>query len=100
MNNTLMYLAYGLGGSALVAGSFVVATALTGTPMNTMKGVGGLFPLEPSAVVTIPTGPPEVELQLEGDTRSEEQIFDAARSPLTAFILEDPFSAQELATLE
>lgn len=100
MNNSLMYVAYGLGGTTLVAGSFFLATALSGTPMNAMKGVGGLFPPEPSAVVTPETKVPEVEEQLEGDTRSDEQVFDAARSPLTAFTLEDPFSTQELSTLE
>ncbi len=100
MNNTLMYLAYSLGGTTLVAGSFFLATALSGTPMNAMRGVGGLFRPEPSAEVTPETAPPEVEEQLEGDTRSDDQIFDAARSPLTAFTLQDPFSTQELSTLE
>jgi len=100
MNNTLMYLAYGLGGTTLVAGSFFLAIALSGTPMNAMKGVGGLFPPKPTADVTPQTAPLEVEQQLEGDTRSVDQIFDAARSPLTAFSLQDPFSTQELSTLE
>jgi hypothetical protein len=100
MSNTLKYVAYALGGTTLVAGSFFLATALSGTPLNAMKGVGGLFPPEPSAVVTTPAGPREIEEQLEGDTRSDEQIFDAARAPLTAFMLDDPFSAQELSTIE
>lgn len=100
MSNTLKYVAYGLGGTTLVAGSFFLATALSGTPINAMKGVGGLFPAKPEVVVTPSSRPLEVEEELERDTRSSEQIFDAARSPLTAFILQDPFSAQELSTLE
>lgn len=100
MNNTLMYVAYSLGGATLVAGSFFLATALSGTPMNAMKGVGGLFPPEPVAVVTPEPEGSEVEVMLEGDTRSDTQLFDAARAPLTAFTLQDPFSTQELSTLE
>jgi hypothetical protein len=100
MNNTMMYVAYGVGGTTLLAGSFFLATALSGTPMNAMKGVGGLFPPEPVAAVTPKTEPIEVEQQLEADTRSDKQIFDAARSPLTAFMFADPFSTQELASLE
>lgn len=100
MSNTLKYVAYGLGGTTLVAGSFFLVTALSGTPVNDMKGVGGLFPAEPTAEVTPKAGPPEIEQELEGDTRSAEQIFDAARSPLNSFMLQDPFSAQELASLE
>lgn len=94
------YVAYGVGGTTLLAGSFFLVTALSGTPMNAMKGVGGLFPPEPKATLDAPSKLPEPEVQLENDTRSKQQVFDAARSPLTAFILQDPFSAQELGTLE
>ena len=38
------YAAYGLGAAALLIGSFVTISALTGTPANEMKAVGGLFP--------------------------------------------------------
>jgi hypothetical protein len=68
--------------------------------MSNMKGIGGLFPAETSAAAPVDIGPLEVEQQLEGDTRSNEQIFDAARAPLTAFTLGDPFSAQELSSIE
>ena len=93
MTDITKYVAYGIGGVTLLAGSFFLVAAVTGTPLSRMKGVGGLFPAEPAAEIVTEDKEPEIEEQLEGDVRSPEQIFDAARSPLTAFILQDPFSA-------
>ncbi|MEZ6014496.1 MAG: hypothetical protein R3F49_05240 [Planctomycetota bacterium] len=100
MSDIAKYVAYGLGGSTLLAGSFFLVAALTGTPLHSLKAVGGLFPPEPKAEQGASDELPEIEEQLEGDTRSPEQIFDAARSSLTAFNLQDPFSAQELSSIE
>ena len=38
------YAAYGISAAAILVGSFVTISALTGTPANEMKAVGGLFP--------------------------------------------------------
>lgn len=100
MSNLVKYVAYGLGGTTLLTGSFFLAAAITGTPLSSMKGVGGLFPKQPRAQLIDSEKLPEIETLLENDTRSKEQILDSARSPLTAFVLQDPFSAKELSELE
>lgn len=98
--NIAKYAAYGIGGLTLVGGSFLIVAAVTGTPLNKLRGIGGLFPEEPKAALSVEDEKPELEVELENDTRSAEQVFDSARSPLTAFVLQDPFSAEELSQLE
>jgi len=100
MSDITKYVAYGLGGTTLVAGSFFLVAAFSGAQLSTMKGVGGMFPEAGKASVGSGASDPEIEVQLENDTRSPSQLFDAARSPLTAFVMQDPFSSQELSALE
>lgn len=100
MNHLFKYLAYGLGSLTLVAGSFFLFTAVSGTPLSKVGGVGKLFPERPEAPATSSRELPEIETLLENDTRSSDQIFDAARSPFATFTLQDPFSEIELARLE
>ncbi len=100
MSNIIKYVAYGLGGTTLAAGSFFLVASLSGTPLNALKGVGGLFPAEPKAELVDKSALSELEEELERDTRSDQQLFDAAKSPLTAFKMQDPFSATELSRLE
>ncbi|MEM1449191.1 MAG: hypothetical protein AAF957_19160 [Planctomycetota bacterium] len=101
MNHILKIIAYGLGGLALVVGSFVTFSALTGTPMHEMKAVGSMFPEHVEAEVTDEsTMLPDAEAEREADVRSPRQIYESAASPLGAFALQDPFSAEELRALE
>ena len=100
MNHLLKILAYGLGGFVLLIGSFVTYSALTGIPMHELKAVGKIFPEQ----VTIEQGEstmlPDVEEELQSDRRSPRQLFENAATPLGAFMLQDPFSAEELRSLE
>lgn len=99
MTELSKYLAYGLGSVALVGGSFVLFTALSGTPMSRVTGVGRLFPEDaeaPPADLPAPTGGEEVD----ADPRPAGVVVEAARSPLNAFLLPSPFSASELEDLE
>ncbi|MEO0662541.1 MAG: hypothetical protein AAFZ87_13475 [Planctomycetota bacterium] len=104
MNKILKMLAYGIGGLMLLIGSFVTYSALTGTPMHEMKAVGGMFPEEVEADVAPLDGDgaplPEPEVERESDRRSPRQVYETASTPLGAFALSDPFSAEELRTLE
>ncbi|MEM9381988.1 MAG: hypothetical protein AAGB93_18680 [Planctomycetota bacterium] len=102
MNNILKILAYGLGGLALVVSSFVTFSALTGTPMHEMKAVGSMFPENVDAEVTEQSSTmlPDAEAEREADVRSPRQIYEGAASPLGAFALQDPFSAEELGALQ
>ena len=94
--------AYTLGGSALVAGSFVLFTGLSGTPLSAIPGIGSFFP-QPVAVGG-PDGeaapPMDVREELDGDRRPVGELVERARSPLHAFLLPSPYSAGELAALE
>ena len=100
MNHVLKILAYGLGGFVLLIGSFVTYSALTGTPMHELKGVGKLFPEQVEVEQTETTMLPDVETELQSDRRSPRQLFENAATPLGSFMLEDPFSAEELRSLE
>ncbi|QDV04990.1 hypothetical protein Poly30_04850 [Planctomycetes bacterium Poly30] len=100
MNHLLKILAYGLGGFVLLVGSFVTFSALTGTPMHEMKGVGKLFPEQITVEEGETTMLPDVEEEIQQDRRSPRQLFENAATPLGSFMLEDPFSAEELTNLQ
>ena len=100
MKNLTTYAAYGLGGTGLIAGSFVLFAALSGTPLSKVAGVGSFFPEEAAGPVaaTQDFGHPEDEL--EDDRRTPEQVLDSARGPLHVFVMPSPFSATDLEQLE
>ena len=101
MNGKLMkYAAYGIGAAVLLAGSFFLFAALSGTPMSEMKGVGAAFPDEEEAPPTASKELPHPQDELDADRRSAEQVLVESASPLKAFLLPSGFSAQELADLE
>ena len=102
MNKILIYLAYGIGGVALLIGSFITFSALTGTPPHEMKAVGKLFPetVEVESVDGQDDALPTPEEERERDHRSPRQVYETAATPLGAFTLQDPFSATELRELE
>ncbi len=100
--NISKYAAYCIGAVALLLGSFVTISALNGTPANEMKAVGGLFP-ETITAESASAGDADVktpEEERESDIRSPRQVFESATTPLGAFALQDPFSAEELRELE
>lgn len=100
MNHVLKILAYGIGGFVLLVGTFVTISALTGTPLHEVKGVGKFFPEQVVVEEGTSTMLPDAEVEIENDTRSPRQLFDSAATPLNSFTLADPFSAEELSTLE
>lgn len=102
MNNLLKYVAYSIGGLALLIGSFVTFSVLTGTPMHEMKAVGSMFPESVIAEVAVDGGDqlPMPEEERAQDVRSPRQVYETAATPLGAFALPDPFSAEELRSLE
>lgn len=99
MNHVLKILAYGLGGFVLLIGSFVTYSALTGTPMHEMKAVGKLFPEQVVVEEGESTMLPDVKEELRSDRRNPRQLFENAASPLDSFMLQDPFSSEELDAL-
>ena len=100
MNHVLKILAYGLGGLMLLLGSLVTYSALTGTPVHELKGVGKIFPEQVTVEQGESTMLPDVEAELAEDRRSPRRLFEDAATPLGSFMLEDPFSADELRSLE
>jgi hypothetical protein len=80
MSNILKYAAYGLGGTTLIAGSFFLVAALSGTPLSELKAVGGLFPEKPAVQVSDDDQDTELEVQLQNDTRSPQQLYDSRRT--------------------
>lgn len=102
MNKILKLLAYGIGGVALLIGSFITYSVLTGTPMHEMKAVGKLFPedVEAEMAASGADAMPSPEEEREQDRRSPRQVYESAATPLGAFALQDPFSAEELRKLE
>lgn len=102
MSNIPKYAAYGIGAVSLLVGSFVTFSALSGTPMNEMKAVGGLFPESVSAEEEeAEDGEPVTpEEERNSDVRSPRQVLESSSTPLGAFALQDPFSAEELRNLE
>lgn len=103
MNQIFKFAAYGIAGCALLVGSFVTFSVLTGTPMHEMKAVGGMFPDNVEAE-TVEGGAtdalPDPEEERRQDVRSPRAVFENAASPLGAFSIADPFSADELKEIE
>jgi hypothetical protein len=96
----IKYLAYGLGALALLAGSFFLFAALSGTPMSELKTVGGAFPEDSQEPATASQAMPHPQDEIEQDRRPPEQVLGDATSPLRAFMLPIGFSAGELGELE
>jgi len=100
MNQIPKILAYGLGGLMLLVGSFATFSILSGTPPSELKAVGGLFPESVEAEEVERPDDPEAEVERESDTRSPRQVLEEAATPLQLFTLPNPFSAEELKSLE
>jgi len=100
MKNLTTMLAYGLGGTGLIAGSFVLFATLSGTQLSEVAGVGEFFPQQDSDPVAASQDIENPEEELLQDRRSPEQVLDSARGPLHAFLLPSPFSASALERLQ
>jgi hypothetical protein len=100
MDKLMKNAAYGTGAAVLLAGSFSLFAALSGTEMSEMKGVGGAFPDAEQAAATASQGFPHPQDELDGDRRSTEQVLHESASPLKAFLLPSGFTAGGLAELE
>lgn len=89
-----------LGGVAITVGSYVTIAALTGTPMNALAGMSAFVPPveEPSPVENREL--PSVEEAVAQDRRGSVQVYEAASTPLRAFVMESPFSGTEIQALE
>lgn len=100
MNKILRLLAYGMGGSGLLAASFLIFASLGGVPLHTLPVVGSLFPTPESELASLPPEPATVEAQVDQDSRRPQQVIDTTTSPLFTFSIQDPWSATELQALE
>jgi DNA repair exonuclease SbcCD ATPase subunit len=100
MKHLLKPIAYTLGGTVLMSGSFFMFASLSGTPLSQVAMIGDYFPDEEEGAVTASQDAGEISEQLAGDRRNRAQVLEAAASPLRAFVLESPFSAGELEALE
>lgn len=103
MKNLAKPLAYGIAGTALVVGSFVTYSAITGAKMNELAVVGGAFPEDVTAETEVAQNgqaKSDVDAEIASDSRSPRQVYENAATPLGAFALQDPFSAEELRALE
>lgn len=100
MNNALKYAAFTSGGLVLFLASFLAFSALSGTPPHELGLLGGMFP-EPRVVEVPPEVPPsDLVEEIERDTRPVAEVIESSASPLRAFLLESPFSAEELDMLQ
>lgn len=97
--NPLKIAAYVLTGMFLFMGSFLLFAALSGTPMNEMAMVGKFFP-EPPEEVTPEAATQGVVEELDGDQRPADTVYRAASVPLNSFLLQSPFSSEELVQLQ
>jgi len=99
MSKVLKYAAYGLGGFAILSGTFLGFALLSGTPLSQIPGMQSMFPapVQPPARLGEQEHPDlDAREELAADQRSAGQVFERARSPLQAFLLPNPFSAGEL----
>jgi len=99
MNQILKYAAFSLGGVTLFVGAFLSFAAFTGAPLHEMSIVGEYFPAPPGSVATQGAEPNLIE-ELDLDSRSVRAVIEQASTPLRAFLLDSPFSTEDLEGLQ
>ncbi|MFT5048656.1 MAG: flagellar motility protein MotE (MotC chaperone) [Chlamydiales bacterium] len=99
MNNILKYLAFASGGVVLFFSSFLAFAAMSGTPPHELAVIGALFP-SPEEPNTDENEPANLMEEVAMDDRPEAEVIESAASPLRAFLLESPFSTDELEQLQ
>lgn len=100
MNPLLKTVAFALGAIAITIGSYVTIGALTGTPMSDLPGIKAFVPAPPQAPVVESREVPSVREELAQDRRGQVHVYEAASTPLKAFLMESPFDGSELQALE
>lgn len=89
-----------LGGVAITVGSYVTIAALTGTPMSALAGVSAFVPPEPEVSPVENRELPTIDEAVDQDRRGTVQVYEAASTPLRAFVMESPFTGTEMQALE
>ena len=99
MNKALKYAAFGIGGVALFAGTYVGIAVMTGAPLHEMAGLNMFFdpPEEGEGEEMAEAEQPEAVAE-EEPTGTE--LLEANAGLLGAFMIESPFSGTELRNLE
>jgi flagellar motility protein MotE (MotC chaperone) len=103
MNSLLKYIAFSVAAIVLFAGSFLIFAALSGAPMHEVAVVGRFFQApertgeDAALAVHVPS---DLVAEVEQDKRPSRQVLAEAATPLSAFLLQSPFSAQELSGLQ
>ena len=88
---------FALAAAFLFMGSFLLFAALSGTPLHELAVVGGMFPAPEEE---IDPEPADVLEEIEEDQRPEEIVVQSAAVPLQSFLLQSPFSTEELDELQ
>jgi len=99
MNSIAKYLAYGIVAFSLCLGSFLTFAIFSGTPLHEMALVGSMLP-QPRELVGSDEGAVNPLDELASDTRPANTVLDHASTPLQAFVLQSPFSTENLESLQ
>lgn len=99
MNHVLKYVAYSIGAFVLFIGSFLGFAAFSGTPLNKLAVVGGLFPEDVKETPSAGAAPDPME-RVENDARPAEEVVRDAALPLHTFVLDSALPAAELNRLQ
>lgn len=81
----------------LFLGSFLLFAALSGTPMHELAVVGQFFPAPQEPVEQEPM---DLVEEVQEDRRPPEVVLESATVPLHSFLVQSPFSAEELDDLQ
>ncbi len=100
MNQKTKMALFGAGGLVLFLLSFFTVAAVSGTPMHDVAVIGALFSAPEQLGTDAEEAPRDLVEQLEADRRPEAEVREASASPLRAFLLPSPFSADELSGLQ
>ena len=101
MNNQVVKIAaFALAGIVLFAASFFLFAVLSGTKLDELAVVGGMFASEETAEVAEGDPEPDPTIELQEDERPEEAVLHSATTPLQAFLVQSPFSNDELEALQ
>ncbi|MFT4539856.1 MAG: flagellar motility protein MotE (MotC chaperone) [Planctomycetota bacterium] len=96
----LKYAAFTLAGIVLFAASFFLFAVMSGTPLEELAMIGGMFDKGGEAEVISGDPEPDVTTELAEDRRPAEVVLSSATSPLQSFLLQSPFSTDELQKLQ
>ena len=94
------YAAISLAAIVLFAASFFLFAILSGTPLDQLAVIGK-YMAKSQDESQVPADPEtSVASELKEDRRPEEVVLSSATSPLQAFLLQSPFSTEELQQLQ